>query len=100
MLNQFISNCKTQQTNTKMELSNCKYSDSCSYGLDEFKPGVTQNIGNISLPVGLFCFFSTQVGNYKTMESGAGVFPTKKLTIYPFCKVQLVFQRYILIGQF
>lgn len=57
MLNQFISNHKTRQTNTKTELWNCKYSENSSFGFNEFEPKVTQIIGNISLPVGPFCFF-------------------------------------------
>lgn len=61
MLNQLINNHKTQQTNKKREksgeLENSRYSYITTHGFNEFKTELSQHVDNISLPVGLFCFF-------------------------------------------
>lgn len=74
MLNQLINNHKTRQTNRKeglRELQNSTYPDFRTFGCDEFKTEVTQNIGNISFLLVCLVSFSTQQGNFKTMQSRA-----------------------------
>lgn len=102
MLNQLINNHKTRQTNRKeglRELQNSTYPDFRTFGCDEFKTEVTQNIGNTSFLLVCLVSFSTQQGNFKTMQSRARRDFPNKLPTYPFCRMLLIFKRDILTGE-
>lgn len=80
------------------ELQNSEYYSGVStFGFDDFSRRDCPKILVIFLFL-LVCLvsFSTQEGNFKTMESRAGgIFLTNRLPIYPLCKVQLIFKGYL-----